>query len=229
MRKLVFVSDIHSNLEALNAVLDASEGEELFCLGDSVGYGANPNEVIAALKDRGARAVMGNHDSAAVSGVTSGFNSRAAMAIVWTRGRINMESMVFLRGLPTELREEFEGVNAYMAHGSPDDRIWEYVDPRTHTDLFPHYLAETGADLIALGHTHVPYAWRGHDGQVFNPGSVGQPRDGDPRAGYAVVTFDGGRADVSLRRAEYDVKLAARKIIDSGLPRQLADRLFVGQ
>jgi diadenosine tetraphosphatase ApaH/serine/threonine PP2A family protein phosphatase len=171
---------------------------------------------------------MGNHDSAAVTGDTGQFNARAAMAVIWTRSKLTRESLGFLRGLPPELREESEGVKMYMAHGSPDDRIWEYVDPRTHSDLFPHYLRTTGCSLVGLGHTHVPYVWEGESGSVFNPGSVGQPRDGDPRASYGVVTLDGGRASVGLRRVDYDARAAARKILDAGLPRPLADRLLVG-
>jgi putative phosphoesterase len=229
MRRLAVISDVHSNLEALHAVLGAIEGEDVYCLGDSVGYGANPNEVLQLLRDRGAKAVMGNHDQAAVTGETGRFNARAAMAALWTRGRLERENMNYLQGLPLELREEFDGANAYMAHGSPDDRIWEYVDPRSHMDLFAHYLSKTGCVLVALGHTHVPYSWSGEAGRVFNPGSVGQPRDGDPRASYAVVTVDGGAVALDLRRVEYDARGAARKILEAGLPPQFADRLLVGR
>ena len=229
MRRLVVISDVHSNLEALRAVMGAVEGEDIYCLGDSVGYGASPNEVLQLLKEKGARAVMGNHDEAAVTGDTGRFNARAAMAVLWTRARLAKESLDYLRGLPLEIREEFEGVKAYMAHGSPDDRIWEYVDPRTHGDLFSHYISKTGCALVGLGHTHVPFVWAGESGQVFNPGSVGQPRDGDPRAAYAVVTVDGGTAAVDIRRVEYDAKGAARRILEAGLPAQLADRLLLGR
>jgi diadenosine tetraphosphatase ApaH/serine/threonine PP2A family protein phosphatase len=194
-----------------------------------VGYGANPNEVIELLRDRGARGVMGNHDQAAVTGDAGQFNPRAAMAIRWTMNRLTKESAEYLRLLPLEASDAAEGVRTFMAHGSPDDRIWEYVDPRTHSDVFPHYLARTEADLIALGHTHVPYVWSGGEGRVFNPGSVGQPRDGDPRAAFAVVAFDGGEAAVELRRVGYDVAKAAEKISRAGLPLQFADRLLVGR
>jgi len=228
VRRFVVVSDIHSNLQALQAVLGAAEEEEVYCLGDLVGYGASPNEVLELLKDRGAKAVMGNHDNAAVTGDTGWFNARAAMAVLWTRANLTEENVAYLSRLPMQLREDLEGVKAYMAHGSPDDQLREYVDPRTHGDLFQHYLAKTGSALVALGHTHVPYSWGGERGRVFNPGSVGQPRDGDPRAAYAMVTVDGGSSSLDLRRAEYDVRRAARKIIDAGLPRQLADRLLVG-
>jgi len=228
MRRLAVISDVHSNLEALRAVLKEVGEEDIYCLGDSVGYCANPNEVLGLLRDRKVKTVMGNHDDAALTGETGWFNSRAAMAVLWTRRTLTEEGIEYLRRLPLDLRVEAEGVKTYMAHGSPDDRLWEYVDPRTHEDLFPHYLSKTGCRLIALGHTHVPYEWRGEGGCVFNPGSVGQPRDGDPRAAFAFVSIDGGRSSLEFRRVEYDVEGAARKILDAGLPSQLAERLRVG-
>ena len=228
MRRLVVVSDIHSNLEALHAVLEAAGEGDIYCLGDIVGYGANPNEVLELLKDRGVKAVMGNHDDAVVTGETGWFNARAAMAVLWTRKNMTEENRKYLQSLPLEIREEVEGVGMYMTHGSPDDRLREYVDLRTHADLLPHYLSKTGCSLIALGHTHVPYGWEGEGGRVFNPGSVGQPRDGDPRAAFAVVSLDGGRSSLDLKRVGYDVETAARKILEAGLPSQLADRLSVG-
>jgi len=228
MRRAVVISDVHSNLEALQAVLEAAREPDVYCLGDCVGYGANPNEVLDLLRDRKAKAVLGNHDNAVVTGDTGNFNPRAAMAVIWTRAQITRENLEFLRSLPLEMREELEGVETYLAHGSPDDRIWEYVDPRTHEDLFSHYLSKTGCRLMALGHTHVPYRWSGHGGQVFNPGSVGQPRDGDWRASFAILSADGPEIRVEIRRVEYDVKKAASKIMGAGLPSSHADRLLTG-
>ena len=225
---MIVISDVHSNMEALEAVLAEVGSEEIYCLGDVVGYGASPNEVLELLKRRKAKVVTGNHDLAVVTGETGQFNARAAMAVQWTRGRLTKENMEYLRSLPLDLHEESEGVKMYMAHGSPDDRVWEYVDPRTHSDLFPHYLERTGCCLVALGHTHVPYVWRGAGGTVFNPGSVGQPRDRDPKAAFAVLTLEGGEATVQPHRVDYDARAAAEKISSSGLPRQFADRLLVG-
>ena len=226
--KIAVLSDVHGNLEALRAVLAETEGYDLYCLGDYVDYGAQPDEVIEALKDRGAKGVAGNHDVAALTGDRSGFNARAAMSSVWTADRLSEESRRYLGGLPLELRAEIGGAQAYFAHGSPDDRLWEYVDPRTHQGLFGHYLDKVRARAIGLGHTHVPYVWEEGGRTVFNPGSVGQPRDGDWRAAFSVVTFDGGCAEVEERRVEYDVEGAAKKILDAGLPESFARRLRAG-
>ena len=226
--KVAVLSDVHGNLEALGAVLGEAEGLDVYCLGDFVDYGAQPNEVIEALRDRGAKSVVGNHDVAALDGDTSGFNARAAMSSVWTAKHLTQESAAYLRGLPQELSLDIGGTRAYFAHGSPDDRLWEYVDPRTHSNLFGYYLGRVKARAIGLGHTHVPYAWKEGDGMVFNPGSVGQPRDGDWRAGFALVSFDGGRVEVEERRVKYDVEGAARKILDAGLPEYFSRRLRTG-
>ena len=228
VHRVAVISDVHANLDALDAVLHELEADEIWCLGDLVGYGARPGEVISRLKEVGAKSLMGNHDYAAATGDTGGFNARAAMAAVWTRNSLTKAEVQFLASLPTELVQEVEGLKIYLAHGSPDDQLWEYVDPRTHEDLFPHYLTLTRASVIGLGHTHVPYSWKGRRGLVFNPGSVGQPRDGDPRASYARITFEGGDARVEHRRVVYDWAAAGRRIREAGLPAQLADRLAAG-
>jgi len=228
MRRVAFLSDIHSNLRALKAVLGELRGEEIVCLGDIVGYGAEPNEVITRLKELGTSSLMGNHDNAVLTGDTSWFNARAAMAVKWTRARLTEESLTYLRGLPLELRVEFENVPTYLTHGSPDDNLREYVDPSTHSELFGHYLSKLGVQLIALGHTHLPFIWEEKVGKVFNPGSVGQPRDQDRRASYAVVTFQGGDASIELRRVEYDCQGAAEEIAKAGLPESLGRRLLQG-
>ena len=225
--KFAVISDVHGNLEALEAVLDRIDADEVFCLGDLVDYGAQPNEVIGVVKKRGVACVLGNHDQAALDGDTSMFNPRAAMSSVWTRRVLTDESSDYLRSLPQELRPELE-VETYFTHGSPDDRLWEYVDPRTHSDLFGHYLGRLRVRLIGLGHTHVPYVWKEGGGSVFNPGSVGQPRDGDRRASFAEVTVRGEEAAVEVRRVEYDFEAAASKIRAAGLPGAFADRLATG-
>ena len=228
LKEIAVISDLHANLEALEAVLRETRGLEVICLGDLVDYGANPNEVVDLVRSRGVRTMMGNHDWAAVNGDTSLFNARAAMSSIWTQRHLTGKNIEYIRALAPELRDHFEGKEAYYTHGSPDDRLWEYVDPRTHADLFGHYLSRLGVGLIGLGHTHVPYFWREEGGTVFNPGSVGQPRDGNPKASFAVLSFEGGGAKVELRRVEYDVQKAASKILEAGLPAPHASRLFSG-
>jgi predicted phosphodiesterase len=228
LARLAVISDVHANLEALDAVLGEVKGLEAICLGDLVDYGANPNEVVQRVRGQGIRTVMGNHDWAAVTGDTSLFNAKAAMSSIWTRRHLSGESLEFLRSLAPELRSPFDGAEAYFTHGSPDDRLWEYVGPETHADLFGHYLAKLGVAVIGLGHTHVPYVWEEGGRTVFNPGSVGQPRDGDPRSSFALVDVEGNRAKVEIRRVSYDVEKAASKIREAGLPESHASRLFSG-
>ena len=228
MAEFTVISDVHANLEALEAVLKAAEGKDVYCLGDLVDYGANPNEVIEFVREKRVRSIVGNHDVAAITGDTSWLNPRAAMGSKWTAARLTPESVEFLKRLPQELRLSLDGVEVYFTHGSPEDRLWEYVDPRTHGDLFGMYLDRTRARLMGLGHTHMPYVWTEGGRTVFNPGSVGQPRDGDRRASFASVTVKGGKAEVEVRRVEYDHQKAATKIRAAGLPESFADRLAAG-
>lgn len=228
MRRIIFISDLHSNLPALDVVLGKVKGEEVICLGDIVGYGSSPNEVVERLRERKVLAIKGNHDSAVVDGDTSMFNARAAMVVEWTRAQLKKENRGYLASLPLQVTAEFEGVRSYFTHGSPDDNLWEYVHPATHSDLFGHYLTRLAIDLIGLGHTHIPFVWTGREGTVFNPGSVGQPRDMDRRASYALATLDGGKVRVELRRVEYDYEAAAKGILKAGLPPALAERLLRG-
>ena len=228
--RVAFISDVHSNLEALEAVLDEVGKMKVYCCGDIVGYGASPNEVVRVLRDIGATCVLGNHDRASLSGDVGDFNPRAGMAAVWTSQHLNDESRAFLVSLPREVTTELWGKRVYMAHGSPDDPMWEYVLPSTHTDLFDYYLQKVNADVIALGHTHLAFQWRSDaGGLVFNPGSVGQPRTGDTRASFAILSVESGEARVEARQVEYDIERAAKKILESGLPPSLATQLLSGE
>ncbi len=226
--RIAVISDIHSNLEALQEVLFRIEGMEVYCLGDVVGYGANPNEVVEALQEKKVLTVMGNHDHAAVTGETGMFSARAAMAAKWTAKVLTAPNLAYLRSLPKERRLRLGDTKGYVTHGSPDDTLWEYVDPRTHQQLFGHYLERLRVRFVGLGHTHVPFVSDGAGGIVFNPGSVGQPRDGDRRASYAVVSVARAAVKVDNFRVEYDYETAASKIRAAGLPGQLADRLLLG-
>ena len=228
MQKFAVISDIHANKEALDAVLVVLEGLDVICLGDFVDYGAQPNEVIGALRERGAKSIVGNHDVAALTGDTSQFNPRAAMSSMWTRTRLSMESRGYLGSLPDEIRTRVMDVELYFTHGSPDDHLWEYVDPRTHSDLFRFYLDRMKVRCMGLGHTHIPYVWKEGERVVFNPGSVGQPRDKDPRASFALVSVEGEKVEVEIQRVAYDVEKAASRIRGAGLPASHADRLSTG-
>jgi putative phosphoesterase len=228
--RVAFISDVHSNLEALEAVLDEVGKLKVYCAGDIVGYGASPNEVVRVLRDVGATCVVGNHDRAALDGDAGEFNPRAAIAALWTSRQLTEESKEFIGSLPSRLSAEVGGKKVFMTHGSPDDPMWEYVRPSTHSDLFDYYLGKVGADVIALGHTHLAFEWRSESGGVvFNPGSVGQPRNGDRRAAFAILGVEGGVVRVEPRLVEYDFERAAKKILESGLPSSLATQLVSGE
>ena len=237
------LSDVHSNLEALDAVLataDEAGCERILVLGDIVGYGADPDAVISRLHDRSSVAIAGNHDLAATGDFdVTWFNDAAAEAIRWTQEALSAGGKRYLEALsPTRTTQ-----NALLVHGSVRDPIAEYL---LSSEEAAASFALADFSLAFFGHTHLPTVFRCRpDGRVtgwvidageevtlvagerymLNPGSVGQPRDHDPRAAFLV--WEDGRA--IGHRVEYPIELAARKIRDAGLPPRLADRLWVGE
>ena len=241
MRTLI-VSDIHGNLEALNAVLDAAERfdpiDAVWCLGDIVGYGPEPNACIERLRAWQTLSVLGNHDAGAIGRIgLDAFNAYAAEACRWTAEQLTTESRSYLEALGlTERREPFT-----LVHGTPRDPLWDYMltYPQA-SDAW--YVTETAALLV--GHSHLSFVCEedngvlrpGPDGLrvavgahrlLVNPGSVGQPRDGDPRAAYAV--YDDAAATVTLARAAYDIAATQRRMVEVGLPEPLVGRLSLGR
>jgi putative phosphoesterase len=228
MRVLV-VSDVHSNLEALLEVLgDAGCFDLAICAGDIVGYGPNPSECLRKVVELGFQSVMGNHDYAIVTGDTSGFNPYAVEAIRINRRLLGADEVTRLGGLPTGLSLDLEGVRVHVYHGSPANPINEYVFPEEAEAVAEDYLESLEAGLIILGHTHIPYVVEAEGGFMINPGSVGQPRDGDPRASYMLVEIRGSEVEVEHRRVGYDVDAVASKMRRVGLPEVLAARLYGG-
>jgi diadenosine tetraphosphatase ApaH/serine/threonine PP2A family protein phosphatase len=242
--RVAVISDIHGNLHALEAVLQAVDREqldELWCLGDLVGYGARPNECCAVVRERADLCLVGNHDLVALgrNNVDLGeFNPEAAAAARWTRSALNEESRGFLESL--EPAAEREGVELF--HASPRDPVWEYV---LTVEAALAGLQVSSAPLVLVGHSHVPLAISLRDGELagdhapagtdrelaegrwlLNPGSVGQPRDGDPRAAWLLLDLDGPRA--SFRREKYPVEETQSEIREEGLPDALATRLASG-
>ncbi len=208
---------MHANLPALEAVLDECPRGRIIHAGDVVGYNPHPGEVIELMREKRIASVMGNHDYAVLTGDTSAFNPVAARAIEWTREVLQEEHLAYLRSLSLELRVG----SICCVHGSPAEPLWEYVYPGGRLE---EHLQRAGARMLVLGHTHVPFHLRLPQGEVLNPGSVGQPRDGSPLASFAVVE-DG---KVELRRVEYEVGRVARDILRAGLPGVLAQRLYSG-
>lgn len=238
--RIAVLSDIHSNLVALDAVL-ASIGtvDTVWQLGDIVGYGPQPDAVVERLVELGATGVRGNHDAAAVGGnEIDYFNVDARRAIEWTRRVIRPETAAYLTALPERLVED----EITLVHGSPREPTWEYV---TSVTIARASFAAFGTRICLHGHTHIPAVFRDDGGTIeliaprdgttirlderrvlVNPGSVGQPRDGDPRASCAVIDTD--RAEVTWHRVAYDIAAvqAAMRAVD--LPPRLVARLDHG-
>lgn len=243
--RYAIISDIHSNIEALEAVLAKISGlrvDEVICLGDIVGYNANPNECIEIVRKIGMRCIMGNHDSRA-SGLEEpdNFNPLAKEAVYWTREHLTEENKVFLKNLPREIT--IEGLIAF--HGSIHDTDRYIIDERDALENFQ--MLENLPDDVKLGfygHTHVKVAFSLQRGRIsmepdedikvspwkrylINPGSVGQPRDRDPGASFLV--YDRFNEKVTFYRADYDIATCQEKIIKAGLPVELATRLSMGR
>jgi diadenosine tetraphosphatase ApaH/serine/threonine PP2A family protein phosphatase len=241
--RIAVVSDIHANLAALEAVIgeiDAEAPDELWCLGDLVGYGPRPSECTELVSARAAISLAGNHDLAVIGKLDLlEFSGDAGDAARWTREVLSSGARAYLDGLePSGSRE---GVALY--HASARDPIWEYV---LSDDTAAATLAIAGVPLVLVGHSHAALQVSQRDGVlegglapagteldlagasfVLNPGSVGQPRDGDPRAAWLLLDLDANRA--SFRRVAYDIERTQAEIRDAGLPELLALRLADGQ
>ncbi len=224
--RLALISDVHSNLPALEVVLEAVQeagAEGILNAGDIVGYNPFPNEVVRLLESRGVQSIQGNHDRAALSGDTSWFNPHATRAIDWTRTQLDKASERFLAGLPLELDTRLADTPLRLVHGSPEDPD-EYVFPhQAHAGL----LRLAGTQVLVMGHTHLPFVKKTKEGLLVNPGSVGQPRDGDPRASWALLELPAGGAE--LKRTPYDIEHVQEEILARNLPSFLAERLWIGR
>jgi len=243
MRYLV-ISDIHANLQALETVLSsAGDWESVLFLGDLVGYGPSPNECVervVALPN--VTSIIGNHDVAALGQIDlDTFNPQAKFAALWTQKQLTQTNKDFLQSLGQV--EEMDGLT--LVHGSPRDPVWEYLD---RVSQAPENFARFTTPSCFNGHTHVPRIFEQDsdtrraemripeeaeviptaDGvrRIINPGSVGQPRDGDPRAAYALYDTEAGQFE--FRRVEYDFHVTQEKMEAAGLPKPLSERLAYG-
>ncbi|MEM2109589.1 MAG: metallophosphoesterase family protein [Candidatus Odinarchaeota archaeon] len=222
------MSDIHSNLHALKTVFDGLENvDAIIFSGDIVGYGASPNEVIDILKDMKPRmCVLGNHDYACLKNDFRWFNELAAQSLIWTKRVIKRENLDYISKLPLSETRDFEGVRVYVTHGSPVDNLYDYVYQEQGRD-WRRFFKITESDIIILGHTHIPMIIKLKEKYIINPGSVGQPRDGNPAASYCVLNIN-RNVSVELKRVNYDIDKSAEEILDEGLPTFLAERLYTG-
>jgi predicted phosphodiesterase len=242
--KVAVVSDIHANRHAFEATLDAvasSEASELWCLGDLVGYGAEPDACVELARRHAAVCLAGNHDMAVTGELAlDEFSRGASLAAEWTRDVISPENLSFLRGLSPQGEENGLG----LFHASPRDPVWEYVLSTLLAELCMNRQEQR---ICLIGHSHVALSFVRREGELatgepqragtqldiaagewlLNPGSVGQPRDGDPRASWLLLDIDA--MDATFHRADYDIAGAAAAIRAARLPDSLAERLEYGQ
>jgi diadenosine tetraphosphatase ApaH/serine/threonine PP2A family protein phosphatase len=242
--RYAILADMHSNLEAFEAVLGDADGrggfDKMWCLGDVVGYGPDPHECIGRLRQFEPVCIAGNHDWAAIGKMdTSEFNPVAALAAHWTADQLTAEDKEYLSGLPLKLYE-----NGFtLAHGSPREPVWEYLlSTEAAQENFVHF----DTPYCLVGHSHVPLIFELVDDKavykefseranlelkdqrlIINPGGVGQPRDGDPRASYAI--YDSEAQAVYHYRVEYDIPATQKKMAERGLPTPLIWRLSLGR
>jgi diadenosine tetraphosphatase ApaH/serine/threonine PP2A family protein phosphatase len=245
--RIAAITDIHANLPALEAVLESAEQagvEEIWCLGDVLGYGVEPDACTDLVRERCKICLVGNHDLAVLGSLDiASFSEAAAVAVEWTRANVSDRTLEFLRDLDPEGERGGFG----LFHASPRDPIWEYVLSSEQAEAAMD-ASERRINLI--GHSHVALFFnrpdQGEEGEtrgaqasdgalldldqgdwLINPGSVGQPRDGDPRAAW--LELDSETETARFHRVPYDIERAAAPIAEAGLPSRLADRLYIGQ
>jgi putative phosphoesterase len=220
--RLGVISDVHGNRVALDAVLDAMPGVDLLVnAGDVVGYNPWPAECVAAVRDRAVPSVMGNHDRETARSGRVRFNRMANAGVEYAREQLSDEQRAWLADLP-DRRTVADG-RVRVVHGHPAN-----PDRYTYPEEFSPAMLD-GEDLLVTGHTHVQGHRTFDDGVVMNPGSVGQPRDEDPRAAYAVVDLSDDPPAVDERRVEYDVERVVGAVETAGLPRRIGERLREGR
>lgn len=240
--RLAIFSDLHANLPATQVVIDhiaAGGYDGVYCLGDIGGYAAEPNETQEAVMRLGCQVVMGNYDESVGNNrddcgcqYVKPFDIEMSdISFRWTRDHTSDKNKEWLRQLPREIRLEVEGRRVLLCHGSPRSTI-EYLFENRSDGFLRQFTAggrdDAHADVIVFGHTHVPYH-RTVDGAHFvNSGSVGRPKDGDPRAGYCLLTVDGEQVTAEQIRLPYDVEAACSRLLAAGLPAYFADYLRTG-
>jgi predicted phosphodiesterase len=235
--------DIHGNLAALEAAfadIEARGLTNLYCLGDLVGYGTFPNEVIALIRQRGIPTLMGNYDlgvgnssdDCGCAYKTEVERKRGELSIAWTNAHTTDENKACLRALPAHIPLQVQGLSVLLVHGSPR-KVNEYMYEDRPNDYFERIMDSAKADVLVCGHTHLPYHKVLPSGRhVINAGSVGKPKDHDPRAGYIALHVTDRAVNVEFIRVAYDIERTARAIeatpTEGGMPHLFADMLRVG-
>jgi putative phosphoesterase len=236
MRIAVF-SDVHANLQAMQAVWEDLEGQRpdaVYCLGDLVGYGANPNEVVEFVREHQVPTVMGNYDEGVGFDLQEcgcvyrdpADDARGKESLQWTRKVTTDENKRYLQSLPFQLRLEDRSPRLLLVHASPR-KINEYLYADRPQASFERLAKMAGTEVLLFGHTHLPYTKTVERTLFVNTGSVGKPKDGDPRAGYVLLEL-GRRRKATMRRVAYDIEAATRAIQETDLPAHFAALLRSG-
>lgn len=240
MDTITIFSDIHANLPALQAVLadmDRRSAPNIYCLGDLVGYGVQPNEVIECIRHRNIPTIMGNYDQgvgnnsddcgcAYTNPVSEALGKRS---IAWSNEHTTEANKAHLRSLVFQIPLTLGELKVLLVHGSPR-KINEYLFEERPEKSMERLLDQAGVDVLVCGHTHKPYHRILSSGRhVVNTGSVGKPKDGDPRTGYVMMSAEGRDLSVSFIRMEYDIEAAARSIETTDMPHEYAEMLRLGK
>mgnify|MGYP001247142545 FL=1 len=239
MDQITIFGDIHANLPALEAVLQDIDGRgltNLYCLGDLVGYGTFPNEVVEVIRARQIPTLMGNYDQGVGNNSddcgcayrTPEARALGDRSIAWTNAHTSAENKAFLRALPAQIPLQLGGLRVVLVHGSPR-KVNEYLYADRPDSNFERLLDLVDADVMVCGHTHLPYHKVLPSGRhVINAGSVGKPKDHDPRAGYVVLRVADDQLTVEFNRVDYDIERAARAIEATEMPDEFAAMLRSG-
>ncbi|MEM2192340.1 MAG: metallophosphoesterase family protein [Candidatus Hadarchaeales archaeon] len=226
--KVGIIADVHSNIWALGAVLEKlGDVEKIVCAGDITGFYTRPNEVVEMLAEKNVLAVLGEHDQALLSGETRELRGAGRMAAIWSRGIANGKTLRFLKKLRPSVTFRIGGRRILIAHRTPSGGFPNGILPDTSTRDVVRAIMEIDADIIILGHNHLPLRRMALGKIIVNPGSVGQPRDRNPRASYAILKL-GEDVEVEFQRVDYNVDAAAKEVIEAGLSEELVTRLKVG-
>jgi putative phosphoesterase len=237
MNSVAVITDIHANLPALQAALarvDELGIERIYCGGDLVGYGPHPNEVCALIQERAIPTIYGNYDYAIARDledcgcayIDPHDRELGQRSVDWTLAHTDQASKDFMRELPFDLHLEVGGVPVHLVHGSPR-KVNEYLFEDKPARLYERLAAAEEARVLVFGHTHKPWVHE-YGGVLFvNCGSVGKPKDGDPRGAFAVLRPAGETVEVSIERVSYDAEAVAAEVRQAGLPPEFAEKLLV--
>jgi putative phosphoesterase len=237
MQRAAVITDIHANLPALEAALDAIgriDVDAIYCGGDLVGYGPHPNEVCRLIEERRIPTIHGNYDDAIgrdLEDCGCAYRDQrdrelGQLSVAWTLEHTDGRSKGFMRDLPFDLRFELGGRRVRLVHGSPR-KVNEYLFADKPARTFERIAAGADCDVLVFGHTHQPWVAE-YGGVLFvNCGSVGKPKDGDPRASFALLDLADSGVSVTIERVEYDAESVARAVAESGLPVEYAEKLVM--